>query len=462
MADAIEVAFTTAANDQLNAANVWDVRTGTNLMSYKGAVCGMNGLCLLGSDYVISTDKGKPFLRVWPINSHQPLNLPRLLCSWRISAVAASPDKCHIAVAVEEKVQVYQVASGLLLGTGTRHFQPITVVRWGQGGDIIACGGQDGIVTVWSLAALACDTSKAEPKYTFSDHSLPVSDIVITAGVNRVRLISVSADRMCKIYDLSTGNILISLVFDVMLRSVSINPMESKVFVGSVNGSIFEYSLLSPPRSLEYHLTGEETASAFVGHTKAITCLSNSIDGELLMSGSADETVKIWHIVSRQCLRTIPHKGHVTNAFFTLMPKHMLSHDYKPSVILCSFQKNDTSELYEHSVEIFMPHDIMIEDYDRNIDDAPINELANVVENGDKNNAENLNNEIKMLKTVNAELYKLAVKEIFNRDKYDTEEDVKPKLPHVTFKPKTTVKEVRFSIHNKGKKNKKKIKKHRN
>lgn len=92
-----------------------------------------------------------------------------------------------------------QIASGLLLNTGTRHFQPISVIRWEQGGDIIACGGQDGLVTVWSLATLACETSKPEPKYTFSDHSLPVSDIVITAGGNRARLISVSADRMCKV-----------------------------------------------------------------------------------------------------------------------------------------------------------------------------------------------------------------------------------------------------------------------
>lgn len=458
MADAIEVAFTSAANDQLNAANVWDVRTGTNLMSYKGAVCGTNGLCLVGSDYVISTDKGKPFLRVWPINSHQPLNFPRLLCSFRISAVTASPDKCHVAVAIEEKVQVYQIASGLLLGTGTRHFQPISVIRWGQGGDIIACGGQDGLVTVWSLATLACETSKAEPKYTFSDHSLPVSDIVITADGSRTRLISVSADRMCKVYDLSTGNILVSLVFDAMLRAVSISPMESKVFVGSFNGSIFEFSLLNPPRSLEYHLTGEETASAFIGHTKAVTCLSNSIDGELLMSGSADETVKIWHITSRQCLRTIALKGPVTNAFFTLMPKHMLSHDFKPSVVLCSFQINESNEFNEHCVEIFMPHGIIV-DHDENIDDTGINGFANVIENTDKNNVENLNNEIKMLKTVNSELYKLAVKEIFNRDKYDTGEEMKRKRPLVTFKPgKPTVK---FSNQTKDKKKKKKVKKHR-
>lgn len=245
-----------------------------------------------------------------------------------------------------------------------------------------------------------------------------------------------------------------------MLRSVSINPVESRIFIGSTSGSIFEFSLLSPPRSLEYHLTSEETASAFVGHTKAVTCLSNSIDGELLISGSADETVKIWHIVSRQCLRTIPHKGPVTNAFFTLMPKHMLSHDFKPSVALCPFQKNEANELLEHCVEIFMPSEISVEGYYESTDDNGISNFTSGIENGDKNSIENLNNEIKMLKTVNSELYKVAVSEIFNRDKYDTEEEVKLKRPLVTFKPGKPT--VGFSTLNKNKKKKKKLKKHKN
>lgn len=40
-----------------------------------------------------------------------------------------------------------------------------------------------------------------------------------------------------------------------------------------------------------------------------MTCLSVSTDDSLLLSGSHDETVRLWDIQSKQCLKTMNHKG---------------------------------------------------------------------------------------------------------------------------------------------------------
>lgn len=40
-----------------------------------------------------------------------------------------------------------------------------------------------------------------------------------------------------------------------------------------------------------------------------VTCLSVSMDGTLLLSGSHDETVRLWDVQSKQSLRCIAHKG---------------------------------------------------------------------------------------------------------------------------------------------------------
>jgi hypothetical protein len=90
----------------------------------------------------------------------------------------------------------------------------------------------------------------------------------------------------------------------------------------------------------EYHPTKEDKAKKFVGHSKAVTCLSASIDGVTLLSGSLDTEVMLWHIPSRQCIRVFHHKGPVTNAFFTVAPKCIFSEDMKPTLVLCSFQKS--------------------------------------------------------------------------------------------------------------------------
>ena len=49
--------------------------------------------------------------------------------------------------------------------------------------------------------------------------------------------------------------------------------------------------------------------SFFFSFSKAISSLSASMDGTMLLSGSADCMVKLWHVDSRQCLRTFSFKG---------------------------------------------------------------------------------------------------------------------------------------------------------
>lgn len=40
-----------------------------------------------------------------------------------------------------------------------------------------------------------------------------------------------------------------------------------------------------------------------------MTCLSVSTDGSVLLSGSHDETVRLWDVQSKQCIRTVTLKG---------------------------------------------------------------------------------------------------------------------------------------------------------
>lgn len=71
-----------------------------------------------------------------------------------------------------------------------------------------------------------------------------------------------------------------------------------------------------------------------------MTCLSVSTDGSVLLSGSHDETVRLWDIQSKQCIRTVTFKGPVTNASIMLAPVSMLSSDFRPSLPLPHFNKH--------------------------------------------------------------------------------------------------------------------------
>lgn len=43
---------------------------------------------------------------------------------------------------------------------------------------------------------------------------------------------------------------------------------------------------------------------SFNGHTNWVRCAKFSLDGRLLVSCSDDKTIKVWDIISGQCIRT--------------------------------------------------------------------------------------------------------------------------------------------------------------
>jgi WD40 repeat protein len=61
-------------------------------------------------------------------------------------------------------------------------------------------------------------------------------------------------------------------------------------------------------------------------HTEKVNDLTFSIDGQLLVSGSSDKTVKIWDTSIEQCLTTFcSHQSSVINA------------NLSPDLTLCTF-----------------------------------------------------------------------------------------------------------------------------
>merc|ERR1712216_905904 len=68
----------------------------------------------------------------------------------------------------------------------------------------------------------------------------------------------------------------------------------------------------SLPAAANHHVPalGDEVMQ---GHTQAITSLSCSTQGTLLVSASEDRTVRAWDIQSRQCIQVSNLKGRVSN-----------------------------------------------------------------------------------------------------------------------------------------------------
>lgn len=416
MSDCVEVAITSDSSDQLWSCCVWDVRTGTQLMSYKGGGApGAHTLSVVKNQFVLTGNLVKPMLHVWPINRHEPVST-RFILPGRPTAVAVSPDGNYCLVAVQETIYVYQLVTGAILTTVSRHYQTVNILRFTDDGSHFISAGQDGMVLVWSLAQVVQVFQKQtlSALYSFSDHALPVTDLYVGAGGMKAVFCSVSVDRTCKIYDLASGTMLLNMVFPEALSSVTMDKLESNVFVGTNDGPIYKFSLLSPPRTKEYHFDrAQQQKNAFLGHKKSATCLSVSVDGETLLSGGADENVFVWHIKSRQQIRTIPHKGAVTNATFLMTPKAMFNQEVKINPLFQPFQKMayPSDKIDELCIDVEVLEEVRETQPAENGHNA-VRTTAVGQSSGNQEEIAKLKKEIQHLKMVNKEMYEFTVKNI--------------------------------------------------
>lgn len=418
MTDLNEILITSDASGSLWTCCAWDSKAGTNLMTYKGGgAANPHALSFIKNEFIIAGDTSKPLLHIWPVNSQEQIQGTRLVTPGKISSLAISPDGNYCVASSAEIIYIWQICSGRLLAALSLHYQNVTSLKFIDDGSHFVSAGIDGKVLVWNLGMSIAQNShhQVAPLYTFSDHALPVTDLHIGKGALRAYLLSVSLDRTCRIYDLSSGTQLLNLVFQESLSSVTMDHLDTKVYCGSTEGNIFEFNLQAPPRMREYHLTADDSKKKFSGHKGHVTCLSISLDGVSMVSGGVDENVILWHIPSKQVIQTLSHKGSITNAFFTLAPKCMFEPETTLHLIVNNFKrmtdKNEDNQVVE----------IMVDQYDSTGDDVSDKEYVwQVQQNGVSDvsetlvELEQLREENRILKRKNKQLYEYGVKKILN------------------------------------------------
>lgn len=429
MTDSVEVAVTSESSGQLCSVSVWDTQTGSQLMTYKGGgVCASHSLSLVGSDYIVAAELSKPLMHVWPINSTEPTQALRAVCNGIISALAASPDGRYIVAGIAEKIHLWQVEASRLMCVAARHFQRVTCIRFMGDGVHFVSGGEDGVVAVWRISDLVSqEGARLETVHSFSDHFLAVKDIYVNHG-KYPRITSVSMDGSCRVYDFASGKLLLSLIVDACnLTSICADVLDSSLFLGCNSGDILNVCLKESPRQLEHHLTEKEKECVFKGHSKAVTALSASEDTVTLLSGSMDETARLWHIESKQCLRIIQHKGPVLNAFITFCPLNMIAEKLEPNIVMRRLPRvNDGTESLGFKFKSITRMEHTIE--------ASFDRYTDFYDNKSVISSEELINksqEIEDLRRKNAELFKIATEKVLNNTSEKSTPNVVPSLINI-------------------------------
>ncbi|XP_069581868.1 WD repeat-containing protein 18 [Brachyistius frenatus] len=419
MAGPLEVIVSSDSGSQLWNCTVFDLHSGSSLLSYRGGNSAARTLSVLSGDYLLSAQLGKNFINVWEIQRKDQLQ-QKIVCPGVVMCLTTSPDGLFLAAGVSDAIYLWEVCTGKLLSVLSRHYQDVTCLKFTDDGSHFVSGAKDNLALVWSLSSvIQLDSSHApEPRHVLSRHSLPITDLHCGLMGAQARVATASLDQTVKVWELSSGELLLSVLFDVEIMSVTFDSCEYFLFCGGSDGNIFQVSLCSQNLSREKSFQSDsEGNQVYKGHRNLVTCLSVSMDGTLLLSGSHDETVRLWDVQSKQSIRCLSHKGPVTNAVIMAAPANMFLPDSRPAVPLPRFSRHllasdaDGGESGEVCVRLGLHTQDEEETYLQKAD--KLNSLMNAVTDksvfGDGENTKvrvaELEEEVQTLKKVNKDLY---------------------------------------------------------
>uniref|UniRef100_K7F9U6 WD repeat-containing protein 18 n=1 Tax=Pelodiscus sinensis TaxID=13735 RepID=K7F9U6_PELSI len=273
----------------------------------------------------------------------------KIICPGVVTCLTASPNGLYILAGIAESIYLWEVSSGNLLAILNRHYQDLTCLCFTDDSSHFLSGAKDCLVLVWNLYRAGpvvegghSTTGARRLLVSPLGNTLPlVRPLCLGECSGRGRRPVRGCEHPAQLWEISSGELLLSVLFDVGIMAVTLDLAEYHMFCGGMDGSIFQVDLCAWPVQRDRAFQSErENGKIFKGHRNQVTCLSVSTDGSLLLSGSHDETVRLWDIQSKQCLRTMNHKGPVTNAFIVMAPASMCNPDSKPSVPLPKFSKH--------------------------------------------------------------------------------------------------------------------------
>ncbi|KAK9760933.1 Pre-rRNA-processing protein ipi3 [Basidiobolus ranarum] len=274
-----EVAITTSNTD--SHIYVWDIRSGTVLGSYKQSTCNTHAFTLANTPLsngrpglLFSAQNDKALMHVYNWTKDQiHLKFP---FPERITTIATTNKGTFCVGGTESgKIYLWEVSTGNLLNTFDAHYKKITVLKFSQDDTVLFTGSEDSAVNVWLLHKLVdeANTESVSPLYSWSDHSLPITDILCgSGGLKFARVVTSSLDHTCKIWDLSNGTLLTTLLLPSYVSAIAMDITETRIFAATGDSNIYQVNM--------YKRDSEQGHNAFEAVGGMSGVVSTGISGE--------------------------------------------------------------------------------------------------------------------------------------------------------------------------------------
>ncbi|RPD76575.1 WD40 repeat-like protein [Lentinus tigrinus ALCF2SS1-7] len=345
-----------------------DIQTGTSLASWKQTSAGLHCAAAVQTrdgqgGFMLAAQQDKSILNVYNYQKDQ-LAL-KIVLPEKLSALAMDPRGKYCAGATAQgRIFLWEVASGIMYNSWDAHYRQINVLQFTHDGAALLAGSEDSGVSIWSIPKLLDDALQNElptPYCNFTDHTLPVTEIVCGVGsFPSCRILTASVDHTVKLWDPASKALLTTFYFPQPISSVVWDPTERLFFAASADGSIHQVNLFRQREGKFSHPTMEAVGGAGVSDVirindtepsaskkrlisvgEPVTTMAMSLTSSMLLAGTATGLIHVYDIASHQLLRTLSsHKGmSITHLATMLRPPDLVGH-----ISLTSVGTNDAKE----------------------------------------------------------------------------------------------------------------------